>query len=72
MATQGYLTHKTDEFRMEAENFAKTAAKFEKKLGSQAVNLGHPDFWKQKCENFVEYAHHHEQLFIIKNPCACT
>merc|ERR1711874_200283 len=49
-ASHGYQINKadglpTDEFKTEAENFAKTAAKFEKILGTNVVTHGRPDFW---------------------------
>jgi len=46
-----------EEFEFEAKNFAKTADKFDKFVGSQWVTHGHerPDFWKQRYQNFEEW-----------------
>ena len=45
-ALTGYMFHKLPQFKCDAENFAKAAANFEKKLGSK------PNLWKEKCQNF--------------------
>ena len=45
-ALTGYMFHKLPQFKCDAENFAKAAANFEKKLGSK------PNLWTEKCQNF--------------------
>jgi len=54
-ATQGYMINMTEQFKTEAENFAKTADKFEAKLGSAIVTRGIPDYWKVKYQNFTDW-----------------
>ena len=54
-ATLGYVINKTKQFKTEAENFAKTADKFEAKLGSAIVTRGIPDYWKLKYQNFTDW-----------------
>jgi len=56
-AVAGYVHNRTEEFKIEAENFAKTADKFDKFVGSQVVTHGHgrPDFWKQRYQNFEQW-----------------
>ena len=54
-AKVGYIINITKQFKIEAENFAKTADKFEAKLGSAIVTRGIPDYWKTKYQNFTDW-----------------
>jgi len=58
-AAYGYVNNRTEEFKTEAENFARTADKFEAILGSEIVTLGIPNFWKEKYQSFVSWQHRH-------------
>jgi len=51
----GYQLYKTEDLKIDCEQFAKAADKFGKILGKDLVNRGTPDFWKTIYENFELY-----------------
>ena len=54
-AMSGYNIFKIEEFKLETENIARAADKFEEILGSNIVTNGKPDKWKLKFQNFDKY-----------------
>ena len=55
-ASFGYQMYKAADLKVETEIFAKAAKKFGKYLGNEIVNEGDPNFWKNRYQNFENWA----------------